>query len=254
MNNDKNYMIFALMGFVLFGGLAYVMGQATGETIMLSENEIDSRTLLTLSGSAERKVEPNLVIFNVGVETTNENAEISASENAEIMENIKQALIDNGILEDNIKTNYYYINQDWYYPKEDEPRIVRYRTTHSLSVETKQISEVGKIIDAVVKAGANQVGNVQFTLDDETMNEIKKELVTEAIQNSRDKADSMANDLNQKIVGVKSMSTSADYNVGYNYYNRLLEADMDTAAKVDTEIFMDDIEVSAYVSAEYYSE
>lgn len=254
MNNNKNYMIFALMGLVLFGGLAYVMGQAAGNTIMLSENEMDSRTILTLSGSAEREVEPNLVRFNVGVETINENAEISASENAEIMENVKQALIEKGIPVKNIKTNYYYINQDWYYPKQDEPRIVRYRTTHSLSVETKQISEVGKIIDAVVKAGANQVGNVRFTLDDETMNEIKKELVSEAIQNSRDKADSMANDLNQKILGVKSMSTSADYYVGYNYYNRLLESDMVSAAKVDTEIFMDDIKVNAYVSAVYYSE
>ena len=49
MNNNKNYMIFALMGLVLFGGLAYVMGQAAGNIITIRENEIDSRTVLTLS-------------------------------------------------------------------------------------------------------------------------------------------------------------------------------------------------------------
>ena len=166
----------------------------------------------------------------------------------------KQALIDKGIPENKIKTNYYYINQDWIYPKEDVEPVIRYRTTHSLSVETTQISEVGKIIDACVKAGANQVGNVQFTLDDETVNTIKKELVSEAIMNSKDKAESMASDLGQGIVSVKSMSTSADYYVGYNYYNRLLEADMSQAAKVDTEIFQTEVTVTAYVNGEYYSQ
>ena len=79
-------------------------------------------------------------------------------------------------------------------------------------------------------------------------------MVSEAIQNSRNKADSMASDLGQQVVGVKSMSTSAEYYVDYNYYNRLLESDMGAAAKVDTEIFESKVTVNAYVNAEYYSE
>ncbi len=254
MMKNEQIIIFALIGMVLFGGLAYVMGQASGETVMIREGDMENKTLLTLSGSAERDVEPNLVKFNVGVETINENAEISASENAEIMVNIKQALIDSGIPEKNIKTNYYYINREYIYPKEDVLPVVKYKTTHSLLVETTQINEIGKIIDSCVQAGANNVGNVQFTLDDETMNEIKKELVSEAIENARDKANSMASDLSQKVVKVKSMNTNTDYYINYNYYNRLLETDLISAGKVDTEIFMDDIKVTAHVNAEYYSE
>lgn len=246
-------MIFFLIGIILIGGFAYMMGQAAGNTIMLKENTMEDKTLITVAGNAERKVEPTLVKFTVGVETTNENAELSSSENAEIMERVKQALIDNGVLENKIKTSYYYINQNWYYPKEDVKPVIEYKTTHSLSVETTNISGIGKIIDAVVKAGANQVGNVQFTLDDATINEIKKELVSEAILNSKEKAESMASDLGQQIVSVKSMSTSSDYYVDYNYYNRLLEADVGQAAKVDTEIFQTEVTVSAYVSGEYYS-
>lgn len=251
---DKNAMIFFLIGMVLIGGLAYVMGQAAGNTIMLKEDVMEDKTLITVAGNAERKIEPTLVKFTVGVETTNENAELSSSENAEIMERVKQALIAKGIPENKIRTNYYYINQNWYYPKEDVKPVIEYKTTHSLSVETTQISEIGKIIDSCVTAGANQVGNVQFTLDDETINEIKKELVSEAILNSKEKAESMASDLGQQIVSVKSMSTSSDYYVDYNYYNRLLEADVGQAAKVDTEIFQTEVTVSAYVSGEYYSQ
>lgn len=251
---DKNAMIFFLIGMVLIGGLAYVMGQAAGNTIMLKENTMEDKTLITVSGNAEKKVEPTLVKFTVGVETINKNAELSSSENAEIMDKIKQALIAKGIPENKIKTNYYYINQDWYYPKSDIEPVIEYRTTHSLSVETTQISEIGKIIDSCVTAGANQVGNVQFTLDDETINEIKKGLVSEAIKNSKEKAESMASDLGQEIVSVKSMSTSSDYYIDYNYYNRLLEADVGQAAKVDTEIFQTEVTVNAYVNGEYYSQ
>lgn len=251
---DKNTMIMLLIGILLIGGLAYVIGQNASKTIMLSDNINADKTTLSVSGNAERKVEPTLVKFNVGVETLNETAEVSASENAEIMEKVKQALIDNGVLENKIKTSYYYINQNWYYPKEDVKPVIEYRTTHSLSVETTNISGIGKIIDAVVKAGANQVGNVQFTLDDETINTIKKELVTEAILNSKEKAESMASDLGQGIVSVKSMSTSSDYYIAYNYYNRLLESDVGQAAKVDTEIFQTEVTVTAYVSGEYYSQ
>ena len=247
-------MIILLIGILLIGGLSYVIGQNASKTIMLSDNINADKTTLSVSGNAERKVEPTLVTFNVGAETINENAEISASENAEIMERIKQALIAKGIPENKIKTNYYYINQDWIYPKEDVEPVIKYRTTHSLSVETTQISEVGKIIDACVKAGANQVGNVQFTLDDETINEIKKELLSEAIANAKEKAESMASNMGQKIMGVQSMNTGSDYYVGYNYYNRLLEADVGQAAKVDTEIFKTEVTVSAYVNGVYYSE
>ena len=251
---DKNTIIMLLIGIVLIGGLAYVIGQNASKTIILNDNVNADKTTLSVSGNAERKVEPTLVKFTVGVETLNETAEISASENAEIMEKVKQALINAGIPENKIKTNYYYINQDYIYPKEDILPVIRYRTTHSLSVETTNISGIGKIIDACVKAGANNVGNVQFTLDDATINTIKKELVSEAITNAKEKAEAMASDLGQEIVSVGSMSTSSDYYVGYNYYNTLLESDLKAAGSVDTRIFETEVTVTAYVNGVYYSE
>lgn len=254
--NKNNAAIIFLIGIVLVGGFSFILGQNTGtNTEQIIKLENIEKTTISVSGNAERKVEPNLVKFTVGVETVNENAELSVSENAEIMEKVTQALIEKGIPKNKIKTSYYYIYEDRIYPKEDKEPMIRYRTTHSLSVETTQISEIGKIIDEVTKAGANQVSNIQFTLDDKTLNEIKKELVNEAILNSKEKADSMASELNQEIVGVKSMSTSSDYYIGYNNYDKMLSVGIQMEEmRVDTEIFQSEVTVNAYVSGIYYSQ
>jgi uncharacterized protein YggE len=62
---------------------------------------------------------------------------------------------------------------------------------------------VSKWIDTAIAAGANTVNSVDFTLSDKRLDEIKNNLIIQAIDNARAKADIAASALGLKVVGVK---------------------------------------------------
>ncbi len=57
-----------------------------------------------------------------------------------------------------------------------------YEITQTLEVKIRDLAKIGDIIQGATDAGANQVGDLQFTVDKEE--EFKKQARTEAIEGS----------------------------------------------------------------------
>lgn len=70
------------------------------------------------------------------------------------------------------------------------PSIVGYTVTQSVSVKIRDFSKVGDIMSGVVTNGANQVGSLNFTLDDPTG--AQNTARNEAMAKARAKAEDMA--------------------------------------------------------------
>lgn len=85
-------------------------------------------------------------------------------------------------------------------PKRFEPEIIGYRASNTLQVELSDLSKVGPVIDAGVKAGANNVEGLSFHLKDDSKQ--RQEALRRAAAEARAKADAIAGAMGVKLDSV----------------------------------------------------
>jgi len=63
-----------------------------------------------------------------------------------------------------------------------QPEIVGYRVTNQVRVEVRNLADLGKVLDALVQAGSNQVSGVSFGIDDPTgvLNQARNRAIADA--------------------------------------------------------------------------
>ncbi|MCI0565284.1 MAG: SIMPL domain-containing protein [Nitrososphaera sp.] len=182
------------------------------------------KSVVSTSGTATVKVDPDKVTVNIGVETDGMTAEEAATKNAELMEKVLAALKELGIADDQISTSWYSVYPIYEYrsppcieiypqPPDCAPKseITGYRASNSLSVTLDASEDIGKVIDAAVAAGANQVSGVYFFVSDERQQEIRDSLIEKSIANARSRADKAANAVSMEISGVRSIHLNDVY-------------------------------------------
>jgi len=81
--------------------------------------------------------------------------------------------------------------------QETEPRIVGYQATNTVSVRLERMDQVGQVIDAGLKAGANRVDGVDFGLKDE--GPARSRALARAVAEARQKAQAIAGALNVQL-------------------------------------------------------
>ena len=88
----------------------------------------------------------------------------------------------------------------------DAPRIVAYNATNVVAVRVNNLSMIGAVIDAGLKAGANQLEGVQFGLRNDLP--AREEALKQAVQEARSKAQVMADALRVNLAEVLEASES----------------------------------------------
>jgi hypothetical protein len=195
------------------------IGCPTGAEVC--EDQIDHavKSVVSTSGTATVKVDPDKVSVTIGVDTNGSTAEEAAKQNAELMTKVIAALKALGITDDQISTNWYSVYPTYDYrsppcieiypqPPDCAPKneITGYRASNSLSVTLDADEDVGKVIDAAVAAGANNVSGASFFVSDERQQEIRDSLIEKAITNARSRADKAADAVDMNVTGVKSIN------------------------------------------------
>jgi uncharacterized protein len=85
-------------------------------------------------------------------------------------------------------------------PGEDEPRVVGYRATNVVSVRVDDVEQVGSVIDAGLRAGANRLDGIQFGLRRDE--EARAEALRRAATAARAKAEELARSLGLRLVEI----------------------------------------------------
>jgi uncharacterized protein YggE len=105
-----------------------------------------------------------------------------------------------GIRTNDIQTSRLTLNPV-YAPRSPEaaqaPRIVAYQASNIVSVRIVDLSKVGPVIDAGLKAGSNEVQGVVFSLRDDLA--ARQQALKEAVTEARRKAEVMAEALNVRL-------------------------------------------------------
>lgn len=122
---------------------------------------------------AEAQVEaiPDLLRLRLGVITEAADAGKALSENNQRMRKIMAMLLQLGLEMDDLATGQFQISPQWSQPPRPTPanwqrEIVGYRVSNDLWITTTRVELAGDLLGLGHRSGANQVGNLQFSIAD----------------------------------------------------------------------------------------
>lgn len=168
-------------------------------------------TRLDISATGEVSRVPDVAIISTGVVTRAATATAAIQQNAQRMERVRAALKRAGIQDRDIQTSSISLNPEYNYQQNQPPKLTGYQASNQLSVRFRDIGETGKILDALVSEGANQINGPSLTIDkpEAALDEAR----VKAIANGRARADLYARALGMRVVRLLSVSESGGYAV-----------------------------------------
>jgi len=182
--------------------------------------------LLSLTAEGRSNRVPDLAVFSAGVVTNGVTASEALGANSRQMDRVVAALKHSGIADRDIQTSSISLSPRWSNPEleaqriaretrqpyvapTEAPRIIGYEARNSVQVRLRRLGEMGKVIDTLVGAGANEVNGPSFTLDDQKA--ALDEARVEAVAVGRERADLYARAAGMRVVRLLSMSEGGGY-------------------------------------------
>jgi uncharacterized protein YggE len=192
-----------------------------------------SGTRLDISATGEVTRVPDVAIISTGVVTRAPTATGAIRQNATRMERVRSALRQAGVADKDIQTSSLSLNPEYHYEQNKAPRLTGYQASNQVSVRFRDIGDTGKILDALVAEGANQISGPSLTIDkpEEALDEAR----LKAIANGRARADLYARALGMRVVRLLSVSEGGGYAVPppMPMYARAEAASIDAQTKID---------------------
>ena len=175
-------------------------------TLYAQSSTLDNKTLF-VTGSATTETKPDKVTLSLGVETTNTTAKAALAANSELMNKIINVLKTAGVKENETSTSSFTITPNRNYSiDKDQGELIGFTVGNSIQIDSSKVNDTSGWIDTAVSSGANNVNSIYFSLSDKKLDEIKNELITDAIENAKEKADIAASALEHKVVGIRTAS------------------------------------------------
>jgi uncharacterized protein YggE len=122
-------------------------------------------TLLSISTTAEASRTPDVATISTGVVTQAADANAAMRDNAVQMDKMMAALRAAGIAARDIQTSGINLNPQYKYADNQPPAIVGYQASNSVNVKVRELAKLGKVLDALVAQGANQINGPSFGID-----------------------------------------------------------------------------------------
>lgn len=122
-------------------------------------------TLLSVSAQAQSTRVPDVATLSAGVVTQAADANAAMRANATQMETVMAAIKAAGIAERDIQTSGINLNPQYKYVENQNPTIIGYQASNTVNLKVRDIARLGKVLDALVASGANQVNGPSFEID-----------------------------------------------------------------------------------------
>jgi len=175
--------------------------------VLVQRPDVPPPPAIVVNGSAQILVNPDEATVRLGITRQSPNAQAAQEQTNAVAKEILNAVTKLGVTANQIQTTRLLLTPV-YAPRtpesRDAPRIVAYNATNSVSVRLSNLSLVGPVIDAGLKAGANQLEGVQFGLRNDLS--AREEALKQAVQEARSKAQVMAAALGVNLAEVLEAS------------------------------------------------
>jgi uncharacterized protein len=198
----------ALVGAFLLGALSWTVPVAAQQAA-ITQSIAGTRLDVTATGEVTRV--PDIAIISAGVVSRGANASAAMQDAANRMDRVVAALKRSGVADRDIQTGSISLNPEYRYPDNQAPQLVGYTASNSVTIRFRDIRSSGKILDALVAEGANQINGPNLTIDkpEAALDEAR----ANAIAIGRARADLYARSLGLRVVRVVAVSESGGYAV-----------------------------------------
>ena len=127
--------------------------------------ETDLPPAISVTGEASISVPPDLAQLDAGVASDGKTAREASEANNAAMAKVLAALKGAGIDDKDVQTSRLSLQPQYAQNRSGPSPITGYRASNRVTVKLHDVSKVAGVIDALVGAGANDVGNVNFTVE-----------------------------------------------------------------------------------------
>ena len=192
-----------LMAALMLGAAAV---PAAADAQQASINQTIAGTRLDISATGDVTRVPDVAIISAGVVTRAATASAALQQNANRMDRVIAALKRAGIEDRDLQTSNLSLNPEYTYINNQPPKLNGYTASNQLSVRFRDIANSGKILDALVAEGANQINGPNLTIDkpEAALDEAR----ARAAAIGRARADLYARSLGMRVVRVVAVSES----------------------------------------------
>nr|WP_295664186.1 SIMPL domain-containing protein [Polymorphobacter sp.] len=161
---------------------------------------------LTVSAEGHTNRAPDVADLSGGVVTTAATAAGAMAANATQMSAVVAAVRKAGIAERDIQTSGLSLAPQYKYADNQPPVLTGYQATNSVSLRVRKLNDAGRLVDALVAAGANQISGPNFRIDaaDAALDEAR----ISAVATARARADLYAKAAGLHVKRIVSISES----------------------------------------------
>ncbi|MDP3697815.1 MAG: SIMPL domain-containing protein [Candidatus Taylorbacteria bacterium] len=196
-NNNYKYLIWA-------GTAALVMLTVFLVTVTKQvKNTATNTNTISFSGEGKVFAQPDIAAISFSILTEAKTSKAAQDDNSNKSKKVVDFLKSQGIEDKDIKTTGYNVYPQYSYQRpcppmldesgitypciqDDQQKISGYQVSQSFEVKIRDLDKVSAILDGLVTAGANQVNQLGFKIDDEE--KIKEQAREMAIKDAKEKA------------------------------------------------------------------
>jgi len=161
-------------------------------------NRADAQDRFSVNGSGTVYAKADIANLTIGLKTEAQKTAAEATKNStDKMNAIVKAVKDLGVEDKDIKTTNYQLSPVYNWTEKDGQKLVGYEVTQNVTLKIRNLEKIGDIIAKTTEQGANQVGNIGFTIDDEY--ELKNQARALAIEKAKEKAEMIAKESGLKL-------------------------------------------------------
>jgi uncharacterized protein YggE len=152
--------------------------------------DTDFPPAISVTGEASVSVAPDLAQLDAGVASDGKTAKEASEANNAAMAKVLAALKGAGVDEKDFQTSRLSLQPQYSQNRAGPSPIVGYRASNRVTIKLHDVNKVASVIDALVGAGANDIGNVGFTV--EHPSKLLDEAREKAVADARRKAETYA--------------------------------------------------------------
>lgn len=244
----------AFIGITAAGlALACLAAPLAAQTAARQESGMDVVPVLSVSGSGQARVTPDVANVRLGVFAQAETARAAQDQVNRAAAAILEAVRKQGVGQEQIQTSDLNLSPVYSQGRPEgefqEPKIIGYQATNVVAIRLEDLDKVGPVIDAGLAAGANRLDGVYFGLKDE--GPARAAALTAAVGEARTKAEALARALKVRLVEILEVTEGgvAVYTPTFQKAGRMAMAMESSMA--DTPVSSGQVSVDASVTLRY---
>jgi len=184
--------------------LAAVALSACGPTTIVANPAPPQRNMV-VTGTGTVTLTPDIAYINIGVHTEKDTAADAVAENNAQTQQVIDALKSTGVDTKDIQTTNFSIWPNPQYDPQTNQKIgTTYVVDNTVYVKIHKLDQLGDLLDATVKAGANSINSIQFDVADKT--NALKQARDAAVKDAKTQAQELATAAGVSLGDVQNIS------------------------------------------------